>query len=75
VVSLQVVDNGPGFDVKAAMQSKRVGGLKGMQRRAKLGGGTFEVASSPGKGTTVTVCLPDTSEPSAADAEKEDKKT
>jgi PAS domain S-box-containing protein len=75
VVSLQVVDNGPGFDVKAAMQSKRVGGLKGMQRRAELGGGTFEVASSPGKGTTVTVRLPYTSEPSAADTEKEDKKT
>jgi PAS domain S-box-containing protein len=75
VVSLQVVDNGPGFDVEAAMQSKRVGGLKGMQRRAELGGGTFEVASSPGKGTTVTVRLPYTSEPSAADTEKEDKKT
>jgi signal transduction histidine kinase len=75
VVSLQVVNDGPGFDVKAAMQSKRVGGLKGMQRRAELGGGTFEVASRPGQGTSVTVCLPYTSEPSAADTEKEDKKT
>ena len=75
VVNLQVVDDGPGFDVKAAMRSKRVGGLKGMQRRAELGGGTFEVESSPGQGTTVTVRLPYTSEPSAADTEKEDKKT
>ena len=75
VVSLQVVDNGPGFDAEAAMPNKRVGGLKGMQRRAELGGGTFEVESSPGQGTTVTVRLPYTSEPSAADAEKEDKKT
>jgi signal transduction histidine kinase len=69
------VDNGPGFDAEAAMQNKRVGGLKGMQRRAELSGGTFEVWSVPGQGTTVTVCLPYTSEPSAADTEKEGKKT
>ncbi len=71
VVSLQVKDNGPGFDAEAAMQNKRVGGLKGMQRRAELGGGTFEVASTPEQGTTVTVRLPYASETSAPDAEKE----
>ena len=75
VVSLQVKDNGPGFDVKAAMLNKRVGGLKGMQRRAELGGGTFEVVSSRGHGTTVTVRLPYSSEAPAADVGKEEKTT
>jgi len=62
VVSLQVKDNGPGFDVEAALQNMRMGGLKGMQRRAELGGGTCEVISSRGHGTTVTVRLPYSSE-------------
>ena len=75
VVSLQVKDNGPGFDVEAAMQNMRMGGLKGMQRRAELGGGTFEVISSRGHGTTVTVRLPYSSEASAADVGKEEKTT
>ena len=70
MVSLQVKDNGPGFDVEAAMLNKRVGGLKGMQRRAELGGGIFEVVSSRGHGTTVTVRLPCTS---ASDEGKEEK--
>ncbi len=72
VVSLQVKDNGPGFDVEVALQNMLVGGLKGMQRRAELGGGTFEVVSSRGYGTTVTVCLPCTS---ASDRGKEEKTT
>jgi len=62
VVSLQVKDNGPGFDVEAALQNGRMGGLKGMQRRAELGGGACEVMSSRGHGTTVTVRLPYSSE-------------
>jgi len=62
VVSLQVKDNGPGFDVEAALQNGRMGGLKGMQRRAELGGGACEVVSSRGHGTTVTVRLPYSSE-------------
>jgi two-component system NarL family sensor kinase len=72
MVNLQVKDNGPGFDVKAVMPNKRLGGLKGMQRRAELGGGTFEVVSSRGHGTTVTVRLPCTS---ASDGGKEEKTT
>ena len=75
MVNLQVKDNGPGFDVKAAMVNKRAGGLKAMQRRAELGGGTFEVVSSRGHGTTVTVRLPYSSEAPAADAGKEEKTT
>lgn len=69
VVSLQVKDNGPGFDVEAALQNGRMGGLKGMQRRAELGGGTCEVISSRGQGTTVTVRLPYSSETQADEGE------
>jgi len=75
VVSLQVKDNGPGFDVEAALQNMRMGGLKGMQRRAELGGGTCEVISSRGHGTTVTVRLPYSSETPAANTGKEEKTT
>ena len=56
--NLQVQDNGPGFDVEAATQRKRVGGLMSMRRRAEIAGETFEVASTLEDGTKVTVCLP-----------------
>jgi two-component system sensor histidine kinase DegS len=75
MVSLEVKDNGPGFDVKAAMVNKRLGGLRGMQRRAELGGGTFEVVSRRGYGATVTVRIPYISETSAADEGKGGNKT
>ena len=57
-ICLQVQDNGPGFDVEAAMQRKRVGGLMSMRRRAEIVGGTFEVTSTLEEGTRVTVCMP-----------------
>ena len=57
-VSLQIQDDGPGFDVEAAMQRKRVGGLMSMRRRAEIVGGTFEVTSTLKEGTRVTVCMP-----------------
>jgi len=56
--SLQVLDDGPGFDVEAATQDRRVGGLMSMRRRTEIIGGTFEVASSPGQGTRVTTRIP-----------------
>ena len=58
VVSLQVQDDGPGFDVEAATQSKRVGGLMSMQRRAEIAGGALEVTSSSRQGTRVSVSVP-----------------
>lgn len=57
-ISLQVEDNGPGFEVKATTQHKRIGGLLSMQRRAEILGGSLELASTPGQGTKVTVSLP-----------------
>jgi signal transduction histidine kinase len=56
-VSLIVEDDGRGFDATAALKSGRLG-LLGMQERAKLAGGTFEIESTPGRGTTVFVRIP-----------------
>lgn len=56
-VTLQVIDNGLGFEVDA--QTELLGhGLSNMAQRAKKVGGEFEVDSSPGQGTTVTVRIP-----------------
>ena len=57
-VALQVKDDGQGFNPGAEMRIKQVGGLMIMRRRAELSGGTFEVWSVPGQGTTVKVQLP-----------------
>ncbi|HEY0824635.1 MAG TPA: sensor histidine kinase [Ramlibacter sp.] len=54
---LQVTDNGPGFDTAAALRKGRLG-LTGMRQRAEVLGGSFEVESVPGSGTTVRITLP-----------------
>lgn len=54
---MQVTDNGPGFDTAAALRKGRLG-LSGMRQRAEVLGGTFEVDSVPGAGTTVRITLP-----------------
>ena len=59
--TLSVRDDGRGFDVAAVLSDPddHVGiGLFGMKERAVLVGGTFEVRSTPGKGTRVTVRIP-----------------
>lgn len=57
-VGIVVRDDGPGFDVAQATQSRRYGGLVSMRRRAEIIGGTFQVESSPGQGTTVSFSVP-----------------
>ncbi|MGW8225880.1 MAG: sensor histidine kinase [Anaerolineales bacterium] len=58
-VRLEVVDDGVGFDRKAMQSFDRPAwGLIGMQERASLLGGTFEINSYPGKGTRVSVYIP-----------------
>jgi signal transduction histidine kinase len=60
---LVVTDDGAGFDPEA-VQKRRPGvplqrfGLHGMRDRAQILGGSFEVTSAPGEGTTVRVFLP-----------------
>ena len=57
---LVVADDGMGFDVDAPREAGRphAYGLVGMQERAALAGARLTVASTPGRGTTVTVDVP-----------------
>ena len=59
-VRLRVRDDGVGFDAGNSAQLLREGhyGLAGMRERASLVGGTQEVGSIPGHGTTIEVRLP-----------------
>jgi signal transduction histidine kinase len=60
-VQVRVADNGRGFDVEqtivAAGERGRLG-LVGINERARLVGGTCEIASAAGEGTSVAVFLP-----------------
>ncbi|HEX9995961.1 MAG TPA: PAS domain S-box protein, partial [Abditibacterium sp.] len=56
-VTVIVEDNGRGFDVDAISISKRLG-VRGMQERMELVGGTLEVESQPGAGTTIYARVP-----------------
>jgi signal transduction histidine kinase len=55
---LIIEDDGVGFDTQPEIQTLRAMGILGMRERAVLMGGTFEIESTPGKGTTVFVRVP-----------------
>lgn len=60
-ILIVVEDNGKGFDVEALVESsvkERRLGLIGMRERAALLGGTLNVESAPGAGTSVFVRIP-----------------
>jgi signal transduction histidine kinase len=60
-ITATVEDDGKGFDVAAAFKSKIGGqslGLLGIQERASLLGGTFDIESQVGRGTRLTVEIP-----------------
>jgi signal transduction histidine kinase len=59
-VVLRIKDDGKSFDLQRVWQvgiNKRLG-LLGMRERAEMVGGTFEIESSPGHGTTIHVSVP-----------------
>ena len=58
VVSLQVRDDGPGFDVERSMDRQSGAGLRGMWWRTEMMGGTFEATSGDGQGAALTVRIP-----------------
>jgi len=61
LVSLIVEDDGAGFDAAAVFQAARSRnklGLLGMQERVALAGGTIEIESTPGTGTTIFARIP-----------------
>jgi signal transduction histidine kinase len=61
-VSLIVEDDGMGFDVESVGPRQRVG-VVGMRERATLLGGTLDIESHPGRGTTVVIRVPVPSSP------------
>ena len=54
---LTVRDNGKGFDPAESSVEKGLG-LSSMRERAQLAGGSLEIRSQPGKGTTVIAIVP-----------------
>lgn len=60
-VTLQVIDNGKGFDVPKSPAEFAPGGhfgLLGLYERAELIGARLEIISSPGQGSRITVYAP-----------------
>ena len=51
-LTLTVSDDGQGFDPQQVTTARRLG-VKGMQERADMVGGTLTVESQPGQGTIV----------------------
>ncbi|MDB5862519.1 MAG: hypothetical protein JWO70_325 [Betaproteobacteria bacterium] len=56
-LTMEVIDDGPGFDTGAALKKGRLG-LMGMRQRAEVLGGSFELESRPGAGTLIRITLP-----------------
>ena len=56
-LSLNVIDNGRGFDQAQAIKSQGLG-LVSMEERARLVGAIVTIESIPGEGTTVSAEIP-----------------
>ncbi len=62
-VAMIIEDNGIGFDTAKKTNRRKGLGLIGMHERAALVGGTVEIESKPGHGTTIFVRIPLKQEP------------
>jgi signal transduction histidine kinase/ligand-binding sensor domain-containing protein len=58
VFELSIRDNGTGFDVSAATVAADGNGLRNMRSRLAEVGGSLNIESAPGGGTTVTLRMP-----------------
>lgn len=56
-ISMVVSDSGPGFTWPSPEHDGRLG-IAGMRERVELLGGSFDVATGPGRGTKIEVTLP-----------------
>jgi signal transduction histidine kinase len=56
---MRVRDDGVGFDVTDSSAVAGGLGLRGMRERVRVVGGTLAIASAPGRGTTVSLRIPD----------------
>lgn len=54
---LSIADDGKGFDIQKT-SDKRTLGILGMRERTAMIDGTYDITSTPGKGTVVTVKVP-----------------
>jgi len=63
VLSIQVEDRGAGFSADQALTGSRTRGLRGMQERVALVGGSITIDSVPGWGTSILVELPAQAQP------------
>ncbi len=58
-IKMYIQDNGKGFDASFIKGKNRTaGGINNMQKRAKLINAEFDIESSPGTGTKITVTAP-----------------
>lgn len=57
VLILSIADNGIGFNA-TENENKKTLGLLGMKERTLIMGGTYEITSKPGNGTTVVITVP-----------------
>jgi signal transduction histidine kinase len=60
-VSVMVVDDGRGFD-ESAVSPDRLGLRQSVRRRVQDAGGTVQVWSAPGRGTSVMIRVPSTAQ-------------
>lgn len=56
-LTVEVSDGGPGFDASEVVVAGRIG-LAGMRERIQALGGSFDLQTSPGNGTTIRAILP-----------------
>lgn len=62
VLTLEIADNGRGIQA-AEREKPKAFGLKGLQERARSVGGWLDISSRSGEGTSITLSIPLTAEP------------